>query len=337
MASLEQGTPTLILSRRKLTLGALLLAGTPLLRAQDDYPSRAVKLIIPFAAGSSGDLLGRELAVELSGILGQPVVSENRVGAGANIGTAFGMRSPANGYTLTLIGQGAMVHNQFLYTDLGFDPDKDVAPIAKLVAVQSVLVVGSQSPFHTAQEALSAIRSSPQKYSYGSSGVGTSAHISGAQLENLAKVKMLHVPFQGVPQAMAAIIPGTVDFGFINIAAALSLLKAGRLRSLAVTRNVRSPNLPDVPTLDEAGVNGYNHASWIGIGAPAGTPQSVIQKVAAALDKAFAQAALRDKLAAVAFELFPTPFASPAEFTRSIQAETLTWGPVMKAIAAQRK
>jgi tripartite-type tricarboxylate transporter receptor subunit TctC len=228
-----------------------------------------------------------------------------------------------------------MVVNHALYKNPGFDPIKDVAPIAMVANMSNVMVVSEASPYKTAQEVINAIRKKPPgTFSYSSSGVGTSMHIAGVVFGNLSITKLLHVPYTGAPQAMAAIVAGDVDMGFFNVPAAAALIKGKKLRPLAVTGIKRSPAMPEMPTLDEVGLKGYDVGSWIGFIAPAATPQPVISKLNTTLDQIFAQPAFREKLTAAGYDLQPMPLGQPAAFGRLIQDDLEKWLPIMKAVGA---
>jgi tripartite-type tricarboxylate transporter receptor subunit TctC len=304
-------------------------------RAQDAYPSRTVTIIAPLAAGSAADVLTRAIGIELAKALRQPVVVENKVGAGGNIGTTAILRAPSDGYTIGTTGQGTMVVNHALYKNPGFDPIKDVAPIAMVANMSNVMVVSENSPYKTVQEVIDAIRKKPPgTFTYSSSGVGTSMHIAGIVFSNLSNTKLLHVPYTGAPQAMSAIVAGDVDVGFFNVPAAAALIKAKKLRPLAVTGIKRSPAMPEMPTLDEVGLKGYDVGSWIGFIAPAATPQPIITKLNTTLDRIFAEPAFREKLTAAGYDLQPVPLGQPATFGRLIQDDLAKWIPIMKAAGA---
>jgi tripartite-type tricarboxylate transporter receptor subunit TctC len=304
--------------------------------AQDSYPTRTVTIIAPLAAGSAADVFTRAVGVELAKALRQNVVIENKVGAGGNIGTIATLRSPPDGYTIGTTGQGTMVVNHALYKNPGFDPIKDVAPIAMVASMSNVMVVSEKSPYKTAQEVIDAIRKKPPgTFTYSSSGVGTSMHIAGIVFSNLSNTKLLHVPFTGAPQAMSAIISGDVDVGFFNVPAAAPLIKGKKLRALAVTGIKRSPAMPEMPTLDEVGLKGYDVGSWIGFIAPVATPQPIISKLNATLDQIFTQPAFREKLTAAGYDLQPMPLGQPAAMGRLIQEDLAIWVPIIKEAGAK--
>jgi tripartite-type tricarboxylate transporter receptor subunit TctC len=326
------------ISRRRVSAtaaSAFLAANAPTL-AQEGYPSRPITIIAPLAAGSAADVLTREIAQELSAAFGQPVVVVNRVGAGGNIGTAAIARAVPDGYTIGQAGQGTMVINQALYRNPGYDPVRDFAPIAMVAAMSNVMLVSGRSPHRSAQDVVAAIRARPPAtVTYSSSGVGTSMHVAGVVFANLSNTELVQVPYTGAPAAMAAIVAGDVDLGFFNIPAAMGLIAAGDLRPLAVTSIRRSPTLPDLPTLDEAGLKGYDVATWIGFIAPAGTPAPIVDRLNGALDRIFSQPAFREKLTRQGFDLQPIPLGPPSAFARLIQDDLAKWSAIVRAAGAR--
>lgn len=314
-----------------------LLAGASVARGQtESYPSRPITIIAPLAAGSAADSLMRDLAQQLSGVLGQPAVVVNRVGAGGNIGTTAIARSAPDGYTIGQVSQGNMVINMALYRDTGYDPVRDFAPIAVVAAMSNVMVVSRRSPHRSVREVVEAIRAKPPgTVTYSSSGVGTSMHVAGVVFARATDTELTHVPYTGAPAAMAAIISGDVDTGFFNIPAAKGLIAAGDLRPLAVTTARRSPSLPDLPTLEEAGLRGYDVSTWIGFVAPAGTPPAIIERIHGALDRVLSRPALREKLTTQGFDLAPVPLGGPAEFSRLIQDDLAKWPAIVRAAGAK--
>ena len=297
----------------------------------ESYPSRPITIIAPLAAGSAADSLIRDLVQQLSGVLGQPAVVVNRVGAGGNIGTTAIARSAPDGYTIGQVSQGNMVINMALYRDTGYDPVRDFAPIAVVAAMSNVMVVSRQSPHRSVGEVVEAIRAKPQGIvTYSSSGVGTSMHVAGAIFARATRTELTHVPYTGAPAAMTAIISGEVDTGFFNIPAAKGLIAAGDLRPLAVTTARRSASLPELPTLEEAGLRDYDVSTWLGLVAPAGTPPAIIERVHGALTKVLSRPALRERLTAQGFDLPPLPLGGPAEFSRLIRDDLAKWPAIMR-------
>lgn len=326
-------------SARKLGLPAVIATGLLLTGVEtgaQTYPVKPIRIVVGFAAGSGTDVTARLLAQKLSEEFGQQVIVENRVGAGGNIGTTAIVRSPPDGYTLGQAGQGTMVINQALYKNTGYDSVKDVAPIAMVAVMSNVMVVSEASPYKTVDDVVKAIRSKPPgTFTYSSSGIGTSMHIAGVVFGDLTKTGLTHVPYTGAPAAMQAIVAGDVDMGFFNIPAALGLIKAKRLRPLAVTSSSRSNTLPDLPTLDQAGVKGYDVGTWIGFIAPAATPTPIINKLNATFDKIFAQPEFREKLITRGYNLQPIPLGPPSAFAQLIRDDLAKWPPIIKAAGAK--
>jgi len=319
-----------------VVLAGSLLAMATLCHAQDNYPSRSITIIAPLAAGSAADVFTREVGAEMAKALGQPVVIENRVGAGGNIGTTALVRAAPDGYTLGQAGQGTMVINQAIYKSTGYDSVKDVAPIAMVAIMTNVMVVSENSPYKSVEDVIKAIKTKPPAtFTYSSSGIGTSMHIAGVVFANLTKTELLHVPYTGAPAAMQAIIAGDVDMGFFNVPAAMGLIQAKKLRALAVTGIKRSPAMPDLPTIDQAGVKGYDVATWIGFIAPAATPTPIVTKLNTTLDKIFAQPAFREKLTARGYDLQPSPLGPPSAFAQLIRDDLAKWPPIVKAAGAK--
>lgn len=326
------------LRRRSVVVAAALAclaANWPAL-AQDHYPSRPITIIAPLAAGSAADVFTRQVADEFPKVLGQPGVVVNKVGAGGNIGTTAITRAEPDGYTIGQAGQGTMVINQALYANTGYDSVKDIAPVAMVALMSNLMVVSGKSPYRSVQEVIEAIRKKPPgTFTYSSSGIGSSMHIAGVMFGNLSKTELTHVPFTSAPAAMTAIIAGDIDLGFFNIPAAKGLVEAGELRPLAVTSIRRSSALPDMPTIDEAALKGYDVATWIGFIAPAGTPASVIGRLNNAFNHIFAQPALRQKLTAQGYDLQPVPLGPPSAFAQLIQDDLAKWPAIVKAAGAK--
>ncbi len=332
------GSPAVARCIRRRSIVAAVAAPALLARASgargqtESYPSRPITIIAPLAAGSAADSLIRDLAQQLSGLLGQPAMVVNRVGAGGNIGTTAIARSAPDGYTIGQVSQGNMVINTALYRDTGYDPIRDFAPIAVVAAMSNVMVVSRHSPFRSVREVVEAIRAKPSgMVTYSSSGVGTSMHVAGVMFARATGTELTHVPYTGAPAAMTAIISGDVDTGFFNIPAAKGLIAAGDLRPLAITTARRSASLPDLPTLEEAGLRDYDVSTWLGFVAPAGTPPAIIERIHGALDQILSRPALREKLTAQGFDLPPLRLGGPAEFSRLIQDDLAKWPAIMRA------
>jgi tripartite-type tricarboxylate transporter receptor subunit TctC len=311
-------------------LSGSLLGIAPAQAQPGDYPSAPIRLIVPFAAGGFTDVVARLLAEKLGPALGQTVIVENRVGAGSTIGTDYVAKSPPDGYTLALISTTHVI-SPWLYHKLPYDAIKSFAPITKLVDSPYVLVVNPKVPAKTLGELIALAKKEPGKLDYASSGNGSSQHLSAALFASMAGIKLNHVPYRGSGQALTDIIGGQVSMGLLGVTAALPQIKAGRLRALAVTTVQRSVDLPDVPTLDEAGVKGYEATIWLGLIAPAGTPKAVLDKLHDTTAKVFNEPDARQALTQAGLTL---SLDSQAEFGRLLQSESDKWGKVVQQTGA---
>ena len=242
------------------------------------WPSRPISLIVPFAAGGTTDVLARAVGQELSKSLGQPVLVESKPGAGATVGADFVAKAKPDGYTLLM---GAVHHTiaSSVYRKLPYDFQKDLLPITTVALVPNLLVVNPAVPAKSVSELLALAKASPGKLTYGSAGNGTAHHLIGAQFEAMGGVQLLHVPYKGSGPLVTDLLGGQITMSFDTITPVLPHIKAGKLRALAITTNKRSPALPDVPTLDEAGLKGFNLGTWFGVLAPAGTPREIVSRL----------------------------------------------------------
>ena len=319
-------------SRRALTLGGIALAAAAVAaplpaQAADAYPSKPITIVVPFAAGGTTDILARVVGQALTKQLGQTVVVDNRAGAGGNIGGAFAAKAPADGYTLFMGTVGTHAINQSLYKKMPFDPLKDFAPLTRVAMVPNLLVANPGKPFKTVKELIAYAKANPGKVNFGSSGSGSSIHLSGELFNALAKVDMVHVPYKGSAPAVTDLVAGQIDIMFDNMPSAIQHVRSGRLRPLAVTTARRSPELPDVPTVAEAGVPGYEATSWFGMFAPASTPAPVVAKLNGALVKVLADPEVKKKLAEQGAEAYSE---KPEQFAEFIRKETAKWSKVVK-------
>ncbi|WP_454690659.1 tripartite tricarboxylate transporter substrate binding protein [Achromobacter aloeverae] len=295
------------------------------------YPSAPIRLIVPFAPGGFTDVVARLLGEKLGAALGQPVVVENRVGAGSTIGTDYVAKSPPDGYTLVLVSTTHVIA-PWLYKKLPYDPIKSFAPITKLVDSPYVLVTNPQKvPARSVGELIALAKARPGRLDYASSGNGSSQHLAAALFASMADVQLMHVPYRGSGQALADIMGGQVAMGFLGVTAALPQIRAGRLRALAVTTTQRSPDLPDVPTLDEAGVKGYEATIWLGLLAPAGTPPAVIQRLHDATGQVMQAEDARKALATAGLTL---SLDTSRQFGQLLESESAKWGRVVKQTGA---
>jgi len=314
---------------------SLFLAAAPAAHAGEAYPGKPLRMVVPFAAGSAADTLSRVVAAGLGEQLGQPVVVENKPGAGGTIGTSDIARSAPDGYTIGMAAQGSLINNQVLYDNPGYDSRKDFTPIAVLAEVANVLVVKQDSPYDSVADLAAAIKSKPaDRFSFSSSGVGTSHHIAGVVLGQFLDRSIMHVPYKGAPQGLAAIVGGEVDMGLYNVPAAIGMVRGGKLKPLGVTGLKRTPLLPDVPTLDESGLKDYEVTLWFGIIAPAGVPADRVQRLHDELGKMLARPEIADKLTAQGYSTASLPLAPPADFSALIERDLVKWPPILKAMGA---
>jgi tripartite-type tricarboxylate transporter receptor subunit TctC len=311
--------------RRLVTILLLALSASGA-AAQDAWPSRPIRFILPFPPGGGTDILGRLIAERLAAALGQPVVTENRGGAGGNVGAEAAARSAPDGYTI-LLAAPSLAISPTLYRKLNYDPVKDLAPISLVAAVPNVMVTHPSVPARTLQEFIALARAKPGAMNFGSGGSGTSNHLAGELFNLAAGVKLVHVPYKGVNLAMNGVLAGEVQLVFIGIPVPAPHIKSGRLVALAVLAPKRSPLIPDVPTAAEAGMPDFDVTTWYGILAPAGTPRPIIQRLNAELTKIMRAADLRERLAGMATE----PLTStPEEFAAYLDREIAKWGDVVR-------
>jgi tripartite-type tricarboxylate transporter receptor subunit TctC len=309
------------------------LVATSGLALAQTYPAKPLRLIVPLAAGSTADIGARFAAQELSKTLGQPVVVENRTGAGGTIGTAELARAAPDGYTIGFASQGTLVFNQALYARPGYDSRKDFAPIALFARASNVLVVHPANVASTAADIIAVAKSKPGTLTYSSGGSCTSHHLAGVLFGRAAGIDLVHVPYRRAPQGVLAIVANEVTMGFFNTPLVIGHIKDGRLKAIGVTSRTRSPLLPDVPTLDEQGVTGYEVDAWAGFVAPAGTPNEIVGRINAELVGIFASPEARARLGPQGFELSPP--LSPAAFGKLIADDLTRWVPVVKASGAK--
>ena len=296
------------------------------------YPSRPVRLVVPFPAGGTTDILARAMAEKLSGALGQQFVVDNRPGAGGNIGSDIVAKSQADGYTLLMGTVGTHAINPSLYPKMPYDHVKDFVPVVLVAGVPNVLVVNPTVPAKTVAELIALAKEKLGTINFASSGNGTSIHLSGELFKLLAGVQIAHVPYKGSAPALTDLIGGQVQIMFDNLPSALPHIKGGKLRALAVTSSKRAPALPDLPTIAESGVAGFEASSWFGILAPAATPRDIVQRINAEANKALHAPDMREKLLAQGAEAVGN---SPEFFADTIRTETVKWAKVVKDSGAR--
>ena len=299
--------------------------------AAQDYPAKPIKLIVPFPPGGGTDISARTLVSKLSESAKWTFVVENKPGAGGNLGIEQAVRSPADGYTLVIGQTSNLAINPALYAKLPYDPLKDLAPVALVVSAPVVLVVAANSKYRSLGELIAEARKDPG-VTFASPGNGTVSHLAGELLQRAAGVKLTHVPYKGAAQAMTDTLGGQVQSFMSSVPSALSHIKSGRLRALAVTSAQRSPELPSVPTVAESGYRGFEASTWYGLLAPAGTPASVIARLNAEVNRALATQEVRARLASEGGE---TLGGSPEQFAAFLAAEHAKWGRVVRESGAK--
>jgi len=310
----------------------LLLIAFSMSAIAQNYPSKPIKYIVPFQPGGTTDILGRIVALKLQEAWGQPVVVENRPGAGGAVGAEMTAKAAPDGYTI--MGGTISTHaiNASVYSKLPYDPVKDFEPVTQLAQQPNMLVVHPSIGAKNVQELIALLKKNPDKYTYSTSGNGTSAHLAGELFKSLSGTKMQHVPYKGSPQAIADAVAGQVSMSFDNISTAYPPAKAGKLVALAVTTAKRSSLAPEVPTMAESGLKGYELGSWHGVFAPARTPKEIVQKLNEAIVKGIHAPDVKEKLAALGVE----PVGSSVDdFTRFAHAEVPKWAKVVKESGAK--
>lgn len=327
-------TPRFTPGRRAALLAASALitaAALPQMASAQAYPTKSITIVVPFSAGGTTDILARIMGQYLSTELGQPVVIDNRGGAGGNVGAQMVARAAPDGYTLLMGTVGTHAINASLYKNLPYNHVKDFAPLSRVAMVPNLLVAHPSQPFRSVKELVAYAKANPGKINYASSGSGTSIHLSAEMFKSMAQVFMVHIPYRGSAPALADLLGGQTAIMFDNMPSVLPHVKAGKLVPLAVTTAQRSPELPNVPTVAEAGVPGYEATSWFGLFAPAGTPAPVVQKLNATIVKALNDPAVKQRIA----EQGATPSPeTPEQFAAFITQETAKWAEVVKASGA---
>jgi tripartite-type tricarboxylate transporter receptor subunit TctC len=295
--------------------------------ATGDFPNRPIRIIVCVPAGGGVDTVARIVADGLQKRLGQPVIVENRAGAAGNIGAEFVFTSEADGYTLLATQPSPLTINPLLYKKMNFDPTK-FEPVTIMTSIANVLLVRPDFPAKTAQEFIAYAKSNPGKINYASQGIGTTSHLTAALFENVTGTKLMHVPYKGTAPALNDIIASHVDFIFMELASAIKLHEAGRARILAVATTKRVENLPDIPTLDEAGVKGFESGTWNAIAAPPKTPATIVAKLNSTINDVLKSPEAQAHFAQINLHVVG---GTPAEASAFIKKETQVWGEVIKA------
>jgi len=290
------------------------------------YPAKPVRFIVPFAPGGGNDVIGRLVSSSLSERLGQQVVVDNRGGAGGIIGSELTAKAAPDGYTLLLGHIGTLAINAGLYPKLSYDPIRDFAPVCLVATAQNILVVHPSLPARSVKELIALAKAKPGQLNFVSGGIGGAGHLAGELLNSMAGVQMVHIAYKGAGPALTDLVAGQVQLMITNMPAAMPHLKSGRLRALGVTGANRSPLMPDLPTISEAGLPGYELTNWFGVVAPAATPRAIVERLNEAIVSGLKTAEMRERLAAVGAE----PVGStPAAFAAHIKSETGKWSKVI--------
>jgi tripartite-type tricarboxylate transporter receptor subunit TctC len=313
---------------RALALFASLLVAALALPCAAQFPERPVKIVAPSTPGDAPDVIARALAERLGAALGQPVVVENKPGAGGVVGSEYAAKAPADGYTLIMGNAGSHSVNAALYTKLSYDPVADFASVALVATAPNIMVVNPAVPARTVAEFIAYAKANPGKLNYASGGNGSSAHLSAELFKLMAGIDMTHIPYKGASPAIADVIAGNAQVFIGNLPPVLPQVKAGNLRALGVTTLTRSPELPDVPTIAESGVPGYETVAWFGVFAPAATPKATVTRLNAEINRIVSTAEFRDLLARLGTS--PAP-GTPEAFAARIAADVAKWKRVVAA------
>ena len=325
---------------RNTALAALLLLGSTVAAAQTAapgaaraYPVKPIRLILPFPAGASSDIVGRLLAQKLSAPLGEQVVADNRAGAGGNLGLGMAVKAAPDGYTIVLATASIAV-SPALYANLGYDPVSDLTPVARLTSIPNILVVHPSVPAKTLRQFIDLARAHPGRLNFGSGGAGTTNHLANELLKHLEKINIVHVPYKGVTQAMTAMMGGEVDEVVMPVTTAIAQIRAGKVRALAVLTEQRVAILPEVPTGIEAGVQGFTMPLWYGMFAPAATPRDIVSRLNRELVRALEAPDVREQLAAQGVDPWP---GTPEELGELLRADIERYGTIARSAGLKRQ
>jgi len=310
----------------KGAIALIAAAAVPLPVMAQAYPSKQVRFVLPFPPGGPTDMLGRALAQKLSELMGQPVIADNRPGAGGNLGLELTAKAPADGYTVVLSSPLVSI-SPSLYAKLNYDPARDLAPISLVAVIQNVIMVHPSVPAKTLRELIDIARRNPGKMNFGSGGVGTTSHLAPALLLSLAKINMVHVPYKGTGLALTAMIGGEIDMLVMAVPAAAAQIQAGKVRALAVLADKRQATLPNVPTAKEAGMDNYEVPIWYGLLTASGTPREIVTRLNTEVGRALAAPDLRERLNTAGIEPRPN---TPEQFAAFIKSETVRYAQVIK-------
>ena len=317
-------------SLMRYLLPLLVVAAWPALAQQ--YPARAIRVYIPFTAGSAADIIMRAMEPQMRDKLGQSLIIDNRGGAGGNIAAELSAKSAPDGYAVMMGTVGTHAINLSLYSKLPYHPQRDFTPIALVGESPNILVINPYVPAKSIKELIALGKANPGKLNYGSSGSGTTVHLSAELFSVMTGIKMVHVPYKGASEALTALLSGETDLQFASLSSAIPLVKSGRLRAFAVTGEKRSPSIPEMPTMSEAALPGYSASAWFGLLGPAGMPPIAVTVLSNAALASLQTQEVKDRLFASGVEVRAMP---PDEFARFIDSEIRKWAQVVKASGAK--
>jgi tripartite-type tricarboxylate transporter receptor subunit TctC len=315
---------------RLFALAVALLSALP--AAAQNFPTKPLRIVVPFTPAGAVDIATRATAHEMQRILGQPVAVENKPGAGGNLGVLDVARAAPDGYSLVMSTSGIQAINPALYAKMPLDPNKELAAVAPIVSLSNVLVVHPSVPARTVKEVIALARKDPGKWTYASSGNGTSIHMSGAMFTQMTRTDILHIPYKGSAPAVTDLLGGQTNMMFDNIPSSLPHIKSGKLIAIATTGAKRDPALPDLPTVAEAGVPGYESGVWFGIMVPAATPKDIIARLNAAAVQAAKAPEFIKRMTDLGYNIIP---GTPEDMAKMLDAELKRWAPIVKASGAK--
>jgi tripartite-type tricarboxylate transporter receptor subunit TctC len=318
----------------RAVLIGLLLAAPAGVSAQTAYPDRTVRFVVSASAGGGTDIIARLVAQQLHALWGQPVIVENKAGAAGNLSAQLVARSQPDGYTLFVTFGGVLTINPFLFKEMGFDPDKDFVPVTLLASAPYLMLVNpSAVPAKTVKEFIDFAKAQPTKLNWGSTNKGSPDHLAGELFSIMTGIPMHHIPYRGAADALLDVLGGRVPLGYFSIPSSLTHVKAGKLVALGVSDTTRSPLLPEVPTISEAGLPGYEMQTWFAVWAPAGTPAPVVAKLYSGIRTVLENEAVQKRLIESGYRPGGSP---PAEFAKFVKAETEKYGKIIKTIGLEK-
>ena len=324
-----------LLTGMKLTVSTVFalagLAGATVAQAQTDFPSKAIKIVVPFAPGGAADTTARLLSEPLAKKLGQPVIVENKPGGGATVGASYVVNAPADGYTLLYTTPGPQITNPYLMAKLPYDPDRDLVPVTRLSWFPNVLVINPKLPINSVAELIAYARKNPGKVNFGSAGIGASSHLAGELFKAEAKVDITHVPYKGTGQAVQDLVAGNLQMVIDSLSVYLPYIKSGQVRAIGIAMPQRSPLLPDVPPIADQ-LKGFDATAVNYLSAPAGTPAPVINKLNQAIVEIMADPALQERM--IGMGMIPKT-STPEEMAREVKAEQIKWKKVIQDSGAK--